>query len=154
MQTFSPDLRQRAIAAHDANQGTQQQVADRFKASVSWLRKVLRRRRTTNSIDPKPHGGRTRLIDGGAAGVRASHSMVHRAKKDLGATRKESPGGRPSRSAPELRAERIAWPERLLATDPAFWESLDETRVTTAMVRSYGRCASGKRVDGPVPHGH
>ena len=31
---------------------------------------------------------------------------------------------------------------------------LDETGATTAMDRTYGRAASGKRVDGPVPHGH
>ena len=123
MQAFSTDLRQRAIAAYDANEGTQQQVADRFKVSVSWLRKVLRQRRLTGSIDPKPHGGgRTRVIDdeaarrlrqavaqtpdatlaelAEAAGVRASPSMVHRALKDLGVTRKKSPGGRPSRIDP------------------------------------------------------
>ena len=53
-----------------------------------------------------------------------------------------------------MKAERIAWLERLLATDPASWVFLDETGATTAMDRAYGRCASGKRVDGPVPHGH
>ena len=31
---------------------------------------------------------------------------------------------------------------------------LDETGATTAMDRTHGRCASGKRADGPVPHGH
>jgi transposase len=31
---------------------------------------------------------------------------------------------------------------------------LDETGTNTAMDRTYGRAASGKRVDGPVPHGH
>ena len=123
MQAFSPDLRQRAISAYDAQEGTQQQVADRFKVSVSWLRKVLRQRRQTGSIDPRPHGGgRTRVIDdeavrrlrqavaeapdatlaelAEAAGVRASPSMVHRALKALGVTRKKSRGGRPSRTAP------------------------------------------------------
>jgi transposase len=31
---------------------------------------------------------------------------------------------------------------------------LDESGASTAMDRTHGRCASGKRVDGPVPHGH
>ncbi len=31
---------------------------------------------------------------------------------------------------------------------------VDESGATTAMDRRYGRAASGKRVDGPVPHGH
>ena len=123
MQAFSPDLRQRAITAYDAKEGTQQQVADRFKVSVSWLRKVLRQRRLTGSIDPKPHGGgRKPVIDhevgqrlrqavtntpdatlaelAQAAGVRASPSMVHRALQALGVSRKKSPGGRPSRIGP------------------------------------------------------
>jgi transposase len=31
---------------------------------------------------------------------------------------------------------------------------VDESGANTAMDRTYGRAASGKRVDGPVPHGH
>ena len=123
MKAFSPDLRQRAIATYDAQEGSQQQVADRFKVSVSWLRKVLRQRRQTGSIDPRPHGGgRKRVIDHEAgqrlrqavaeapdatlaelaqtAGVQASPSMVHRALEALGLPRKKSPGGRPSRIGP------------------------------------------------------
>ena len=123
MKAYSIDLRQRVIAAHDAGQGTHQQVAVRFAVSVSWVRKVLRQRRQSGSIAPKPHGGgRARVIDGEAGGrlrqavasnhdatlaelaqavgVRASPSMVHRALKALGITRKKSPGGRPSRIAP------------------------------------------------------
>ena len=42
----------------------------------------------------------------------------------------------------------------MLATDPACWVFLDETSSNTAMDRTYGRAASGKPVDGPVPHGH
>ena len=123
MKAFSIDLRQRIIAAFDAKEGTQQQVAQRFCVSTDFLRKLLRQRRNTGSIDPKPHGGgRTRVIDlqasqrlrqavtqhddatlaqlAQAAGVQASPSMVHRALKDLGITRKKSPGGPPSRIGP------------------------------------------------------
>jgi transposase len=31
---------------------------------------------------------------------------------------------------------------------------VDESGASTARDRTHGRCASGKRVDGPVPHGH
>jgi transposase len=31
---------------------------------------------------------------------------------------------------------------------------VDETGTTTAMARRYGRAPRGRRVDGPVPHGH
>src|SRR3954469_6975262 len=57
MKAYSTDLRQRVIAAYDAREGTQDQVAVRFSVSVSWVRKLLRQRRHTGSIEPKPHGG-------------------------------------------------------------------------------------------------
>ena len=53
-----------------------------------------------------------------------------------------------------MRAERVAWLERVLALDPGRLVFLDETAATTTMDRTHGRAASGKRVDGPVPHGH
>jgi transposase len=55
---------------------------------------------------------------------------------------------------PELRAERAAWWEEFAAIDPARLVFVDESGANTAMDRTYGRAASGKRVDGPVPHGH
>jgi transposase len=38
--------------------------------------------------------------------------------------------------------------------DPSRLVFVDESGASTAMDRTYGRCSSGKRVDGPVPHGH
>jgi transposase len=53
-----------------------------------------------------------------------------------------------------LRAERTAWREEFAGVDPARLVFVDESGANTAMDRTYGRAASGKRVDGPVPHGH
>jgi transposase len=53
-----------------------------------------------------------------------------------------------------LRAERAAWREEFAGIDPARLVFVDESGATTAMGRTYGRSASGQRVDGPVPHGH
>ena len=55
---------------------------------------------------------------------------------------------------PELKAERAAWREEFAGVDPARLVFVDESGASTAMDRTHGRCASGKRVDGPVPHGH
>jgi transposase len=55
---------------------------------------------------------------------------------------------------PELKAERAAWREEFARIDPARLVFVDESGATTAMDRTHGRSASGKRVDGPVPHGH
>ena len=123
MKAYSTDLRQRVVAAYDAREGTQEQVAARFAVSGSWVRKLLRQRRATGSIEPRPHGGghapafdpaadarlRQAVRDdsgatleelGRAAGVACSASAVHRAVDRLGVTRKKSRGGRPSRTAP------------------------------------------------------
>ena len=51
------DLRARVVAAYDSKTGTQDEVAKRFSVSVSWLKKLLRRRRDCGSFAPKPHGG-------------------------------------------------------------------------------------------------
>ena len=53
-----------------------------------------------------------------------------------------------------MRAERAAWREEFASVDPSRLVFVDESGASTAMDRTHGRCASGKRVDGPVPHGH
>ena len=123
MKPYSMDLRERVVAACDAGDATREQIAARFSVSVSWIRDLMRRRRQTGSIGPKPRGGgRPPAFDEAAAGrlreaVRADDdatlgelaeaagvaccpSAVHRALRRLGVTRKKSRGGRPSRTAP------------------------------------------------------
>ncbi len=122
MRPYSVDLRQRVVAACDAGDATREQVAARFSVSVSWIRDLLRRRRETGSIAPRPRGGgRTAAFDEAAAtrlreavradpdatlaelaeaaGVACAPSAVHRALTRLDSTRKKSRGGRPSRTA-------------------------------------------------------
>lgn len=123
MKAYSIDLRERVVAACDAGGATREQIAARFLVSVPWVRKLLRRRRETGSIAPKPRGGgRAPAFDAEAAGrlreaVRADDdatlaelarasgvaccaSAVHRALARLGVTRKKSRGGPPSRTGP------------------------------------------------------
>ena len=56
MEAYSQDLRKRVVHACDAGTETQQQVANRFGVSTAWIRKLLKRRRETGSIDPLPRG--------------------------------------------------------------------------------------------------
>src|SRR4051794_11143495 len=123
MKTYSMDLRERVVAACDEGIATREQVAARFAVSVRWVRDLLKRRRETGSIAPKPRGGgRAPAFDGEAAarlrqavrdgtdatlaelaeaaGVACSPAAVFRALDRLGVTRKKSPGGRPSRTGP------------------------------------------------------
>ena len=122
MRAYSIDLRERVVTACDARDGTREQIAARFSVSVSWVRKLIRRRRETGSIAPRPRGGgRAPAFDAEAgrrlreavradddstlqelaraAGVACCASAVHRALERLGITRKKSRGGRPSRTA-------------------------------------------------------
>jgi transposase len=121
MKSYSMDLRERVVAACDARDGTREQIAARFSVSVSWIRDLMRRRRETGSIAPRPHGGgrapafeeaatgrlraAVRADDDAtlaelaeAAGVTCAPSVVHRVLVRLGITRKKSRGGRPSRT--------------------------------------------------------
>ncbi len=122
MKAYSMDLRERVVSDCDARNGTRVQIAARFSVSVSWVRDLMKRRRDTGSIAPKPHGGgRAPAFDEAAAGrlreaVRADNdatltelaeaagdsrapSAVYRALARADLTRKKSRGGRPSRTA-------------------------------------------------------
>lgn len=124
MKPYSTDLRERVVAACDARDGTREQIAARFSVSVSWIRDLLRRRRETGSISPKPRGGgRSPAFDdetakplreavradddatleelARAVGIACAPSVVHRALKRLGITRKKSRGGRPGKTVPD-----------------------------------------------------
>src|SRR5687767_3950904 len=47
----------RGIPKIDAYEGSQRQTAVRFRVSLSFVARLLRRRRQTGSLDPKPYGG-------------------------------------------------------------------------------------------------
>jgi transposase len=57
MKTYSLDLRERVVKAYDQKFGAQAKIAELFGVSVPWIKKLLRRRRETGSLAPKPHGG-------------------------------------------------------------------------------------------------
>jgi transposase len=68
MIAYSRDLRERVLAAVDAAEGTQQEIARRFRVSARWIRKMLALRARTGSVAPKPKsGGRKLLIQGATA---------------------------------------------------------------------------------------
>src|SRR5512143_1290943 len=57
MSPYSMDLRERVAAAVDLHAGSQRQIARRFRVSLSFITRLLRRRRSTGALAPKPHGG-------------------------------------------------------------------------------------------------
>ena len=71
---YSLDLRRRVVAAVDADEGTQAQIAARFAVSLGWVEKLLRQRRRVGHVAPLGHrGGAPRCLDErGVAAVRAA----------------------------------------------------------------------------------
>src|SRR5271157_596807 len=57
MGPYSMDLRERVAAVIDEGEGSQRQVAKRFRVSVSFVTRLLQRRRDAGTLAPKPHGG-------------------------------------------------------------------------------------------------
>jgi transposase len=57
MEAYSMDLRVRIVQAYLAQEGSQAELAARFKVSERWLQNLLRQRRATGSIEPLPQGG-------------------------------------------------------------------------------------------------
>jgi transposase len=57
MAPYSLDLRERVAAAVDFREGSQRQIARRFRVSLSFIVRLLQRRRQTGTLAPKPHGG-------------------------------------------------------------------------------------------------
>ncbi len=50
MATLSIDLRQRILAAYDAEEGTREEIAERFCVSLGMVKKLLQQRRHTGDI--------------------------------------------------------------------------------------------------------
>jgi transposase len=57
MKAYSIDLRQKIIDAHNQQQGSQRQLAKRFRVSLSFVQNLLKRYRIDGTVAPKEHGG-------------------------------------------------------------------------------------------------
>ena len=53
MATTSLDLRERILAAYDADEGTREEMARRFRVSLGLVKKLLQQRRRTGDIAPR-----------------------------------------------------------------------------------------------------
>ncbi len=54
---FSMDLRERVWRAYEQAEESQERVALRFGVSASFVRDLVRRKRETGALAPKPHAG-------------------------------------------------------------------------------------------------
>jgi transposase len=174
MRPYSPDLRERIVAAVERGEGSLRKLADFFLVSLSCVVRLLRHHRATGSVLPKPSaGGPVPRLDADTCqrllalvqkqpdatlaelqerlGVPCSLTTIWRALQRLGISRKKKTLHAQQQDTPEVQAKRAAFEERIAAVDPAHLIFVDETGATTAMTRTHGRAPLGERVVGSVP---
>ena len=60
---YSNDLRRKFFQAYDAGEGTLAEVAERFRVSVGWAKKISARRTRTGEVEaPRWRGGRPKRV--------------------------------------------------------------------------------------------
>jgi transposase len=136
---YSIDLRQRVLVAHEAGEGSQAEVARRYRVGERTLSGWLKAARAEGRRGPKPRGGGRAPLGGEATtlatlvaerndatlaeyadrlvertGVRRSLAAVCRALQALGLVRKKRRFGPPSRtgrmSSRDGRRGALSWP--------------------------------------------
>jgi len=55
MATLSLDLRQRILDSYDEEEGTREEIAERYRVSLGMVKKLLQQRRHTGDIAPRHH---------------------------------------------------------------------------------------------------
>jgi transposase len=174
MRPYSNDLRERIVAAIDRGEHSLRQIAYLFSVNLSFVVRLLQRRRATGSVQPKPHGGGpTPKLDEEAVrrllelvrqqpdatlaelrdrlGIPCHIATIARVLRKHRISRKKKTRHAQERDRPDVQAQRVAFAEKLAAVDPEHLVFVDEFGVTTAMTRVYGRSPKGVRIEAAAP---
>jgi transposase len=174
MKAYSQDLRKRILDTVQRGEGSVRQIARRFLVSVSFVTRLLQLHRSTDSLEPRPHGGgnpptlgpgdleqlrklirqqpdatleelRQRL------GVSCSLMTISRALRKLRLPRKKKIPRACEQDRPDVQEQRREFSAKLAGVDPRRLVFVDESGATTAMTRTYGRAPVGQRVYTDTP---
>jgi transposase len=170
---YSIDIRQKILSAWQNKEGTQRELAARFKVSLSFISEFFRQYRETGKITPKPQGeDRRSKIKGkeeellkkivteqsdiylreiqatrkDQREIEVSISSLSRTLKRLNLRRKRKTlvaTEQETQKVQEMRHEFRRWLDTIDVKNLVF---IDETGVNLAMTRNYGRCVGGERV--------
>jgi transposase len=161
-------------AAIDAGEGSQRQVAERFRVSVSFVTRLIQRRREAGSLAPKPHGGGRRralsLSDRARlavlitehpdatlkqlkelGGFTCTLTTIWRALRRFGLTYKEKTLHASERDGPKVRAKRRRYRSKVRRMGARRLTFLDESGVNTAMTPTRAWAPRGERASGSAP---
>jgi transposase len=174
MGPYSKDLRERVAAAVDHGEGSQREIARRFRVSLTFVFRLLQRRRDTNSLDPKPHRGgpppalgpddQQRLDElireqpdatleqlRQRGGFTCSLTTLWRALRRRDLTRKKKTLHADERDRPDVQQKRRRFRRRVTKIEPERLVFVDETGVTTAMTPAYAWAPRGERAYASAP---
>lgn len=173
MAPYSMDLRTRVARAWDAS-GDAEEIAATFGASRAWVHCLIQRRRETGSLAPRPQTKfRSRVLAGQAQRLAAGHgeARYHLGRVARGAAhdcraehlvvgdRSAGPDAEKNVHADEPRRPDVAvarrqWRATLPVHDAGQYVFVDESGVTTDLLRRYARSPRGTRIADHTPCGH
>jgi transposase len=174
MGPYSHDLRERVAAAVDHGEGSQREISRRFRVSLSFVVRLLQRRRDTDSLDPKPHGGgppqalgpeeQQRLDElirqqpdatleqlRQRGGFTCSLTTLWRALRRRDLTLKKKTLHADERDRPDVQQERRSFRRKVKRIESDRLVFVDETGVTTAMTPASAWAPRGERADSSAP---
>jgi transposase len=174
MSPLSIDLRVRIVKAVEAGKHSLEKLAELFSINISTIVRLLRRYRSTGSVEPKPHGGgMPPKLDGQAVarlielvrqqpdatleelrdrlGIPCSVTTIFRALKRNRISRKKKTRHAEERDSPRVQEQRHTFCQKMATVPLEHLVFVDETGATTAMGREYGRAPIGQRVDATAP---
>ena len=180
MKRISMDLRLRVIGASEAGHKTKA-VADLFKVSSSWVRRLKQRLREDGTLEARPCGGDQRSSFDAPGleqlrqvvqrqpdatlgelretalrelGVGCGVSSIGRALEKLGLSFKKKSLRPSEQQRPDVQARREAWAYQARTLDVHRLIFLDESSAKTNMTRLRGRAPLNQRLVADAPHGH
>ena len=174
MRAYSMDLRDRVAATVDEGLWSQRQIARLFRVSLSFVSRLLKRRRETGTLTPEPHRGgprpalsfveRWRLRrmaqehnDDTLDELRqrgdfdCSLTTIWRVLWRGGLTRKKKSMHADERDRPDVKQKRRLFRWRVGRIEPGKLRFVDESGANTAMARAYARAPRGARAVGSAP---
>lgn len=174
MRPYSTDLRERITAAVDHHEGSLREIARRFRVSLSFIIRLLQRRRDVGTVEPKPHGGGPTPVLGPddhqrlAALIREQPDATLKQLKQRGGftcslktlwlalrqrdlTFKKKSLHADEQDRPDVQTKRRSFRRKVKKIEAERLVFVDETGVTTAMTATHAWAPRGERAVDSAP---
>src|SRR5208282_1495413 len=161
MAPYSMDLRER-VAAVDHREVSQREIARRFRVSLSFIVRLLQRRREAGTLAPKPHGGGPRPSLSRRDQQRLRRLVQKQNDATLNQLKQQGSFScslttiwqtlrAAERSRADVQEKRRRFRRKVRRIEPKRLVFVDETGVNTAMTPTYAWAPRGERALGSVP---